>query len=316
MNQQRLEQSLGVSPNEALADRGTDIIKNIKELQKTEQALFDQLQAGAASMTMSEDDMRKIVDSIKNVADTRNSLYLELEKNQRYYQKSVGASQNILTQETDALEIVERELHRAEERIGLIQEQRSNRLRLVEINRYYGDKYKHHTLILQYVTVVFSLVLILSYLYNQGFMPPFVFTTLFVIVGCVGLYYIIKESWDAYSRDNMMYQQYDWAKLKGRPDEVGSPSTEKNPWEQDIKQDQCVGQQCCRIGHTWIKAPLNKCYPNSELRSNADILAAFPEGYPAFNISQTSGEDLPNMGSGVLGSTQTAQQFSIAMSGG
>ena len=33
MNQQRLEQSLGVSPNEALADRGTDIIKNIKELQ-------------------------------------------------------------------------------------------------------------------------------------------------------------------------------------------------------------------------------------------------------------------------------------------
>ena len=46
MNQQRLEQSLGVSPNEALADRGTDIIKNIKELQKTEQSLFDQLQAG------------------------------------------------------------------------------------------------------------------------------------------------------------------------------------------------------------------------------------------------------------------------------
>ena len=308
-----LEQPLGIYPNELLVGSGTDLVENIKKLQDTEKALFAQLQNGASTGSLSTEEQQKIVNGIMNVANTRNSLYLELQNSQKNYQNSIGASSRILTQETDALEVVERELHRAETRIGLIREQRSNRLRLVEINRYYGDKYKHHTLILQYITAVFSLILIVSYLYNQGFIPPFLFTTLFVGIGCVGLYYIIKEVWDAYTRDNMMYQQYDWSKIKGRPDEDTDSKSSDNPWAtSDSNAAVCVGQDCCQTGHTWVKDPVNKCFKNSVLNSAPEILAHFEDGVPAYTPSATS-QQIPGASSNVLLQSATGQALNSAL---
>lgn len=314
-NNQGLEQPLGIYPDELLVGSGTDLVNNIKKLQDTEKALFVQLQNGASTGSLTTAEQQKIVNGIMNVSDTRNSLYLELQNNQKSYQNSIGASSNILTQETDALEVVERELHRAETRIGLIREQRSNRLRLVEINRYYGDKYKHHTLILQYITAVFSLILILSYLYNQGFIPPFLFTTLFVVIGCVGLYYIIKEVWDAYTRDNMMYQQYDWSKIKGRPDESTDGTSQDNPWAtSDADAPVCVGQACCQTGHTWVKDPINKCFKNSVLNSSPEILADFPDGVSAYSAPSDSSSQVPGASSNVLLQSASGQALNSALS--
>ena len=184
--------------------RGTKVINNIVDLQKSEQALFKQLQSGSASMRLNKKEKDDIIQQIQNLVDARKNMFNDLKTNQEYYRSNVKVSHDILTQETDALEIVERELLRARNRIGIINDQRNNRLRLVEINRYFGDKYKHHTLILKYITLLFSLILIITYLYNQGFLPGWAFTTLFVLIGTVGLFYIIKEIWDAYSRDNMI----------------------------------------------------------------------------------------------------------------
>lgn len=279
-----LEQPLGIAEAGQVNERGTTIIDNIRGLQTAEKGLFDQLQTGTSNMTLTPEEQSDLTNQIKNTADARYNLYTELQQNQDYYKKNVGISHNILTQETDALEVVERELHRAEQRIGLIREQRANRLRLVEINRYYGDKYKHHTVILQYVTVVFALVLFLTYMNNQGFIPPFLYTTLFVIIGTVGAYFIIKEMWDAYSRDNMLYQQYNWKMLRGSPDEDVEASNQTNPFQGQPLEEvaTCIGQECCQVESTWVPGPLNKCFPNSELQS-PEILAKFPKGIPAYD---------------------------------
>jgi hypothetical protein len=270
-----------------LGTRGDEIVNNIQQMQKTESSLFDQLKEGASSQTMSDTEMNDIVASIENISDMRTNLYAELQTNQKYYQQNVENSQDILTQETDALEIVERELHRAKSRAGLIREQKSNRLRLVEINRYYGDKYKHHTKILQYVTALFASLLAVYYLYNLGmvkrFVPRGIYLTLLIGVSCVGVYYIIKEAWDAYTRDNMIYQRYNWDKLRGRPDDdIATTDGNVNPWAASAaKPDECVGQECCLPEHTWVSGTINKCYPNTELDSTA-ITTVFPDGVAAY----------------------------------
>ena len=278
-----LNSSLGISEFGQLNERGKSVIKNIRDLQKTEEGLFRQLQTGASTQALNASQQQELVNQIKNVSDARYNLYLELQQNQTYYQDNVNVSHNILTQETDALEVVERELNRAEKRIGLIREQRNNRLRLVEINRYYGDKYKHHTLILKYVTVVFSLILILTYLYNQGFIPDLIFKTLMVIIGSIGAYFVIKEMWDAYSRDSMMYQQYNWDMLKGQPNIVSGVVGQPNPFQKDPESEEatCVGQDCCQTSFTWVPSPFNKCYPNDQLGS-AEIREVFPKGVNAY----------------------------------
>lgn len=305
-----LDQSLGLAEAGQLNDRGSGIIENIRQLQTTEKGLFEQLQRGAAAMTLNSSQQQDMVTQIKNVSDARSALYGELQQNQAFYKNNVGVAHNILTQETDALEVVERELHHAEKRIGLIREQRANRLRLVEINRYYGDKYKHHTLILQYVTVVFALILVLTYLYNQGFVPPFLYTTLFVIIGTLGSYYIIKEIWDAYSRDSMMYQQYNWTGLRGVPDQDATPDGNKILGSQtEEQQASCVGQDCCQPSSTWVPQPINKCYPNTQLR-NQVILAQFPQGIQPYDGTS---ELTSAFGSNELINTPTGQQLNAQL---
>lgn len=252
----------------SLTQRGKEIVSNIQSLQKSEKVLFDQLQEGSSTMTMTKANKEAIVAQINNLTDTRRNLYTTLRSDQDFYKKNVDSAHNVLTQESDALEVVERELHRARNRVGLINDQRTNRLRLVEINRYYGDKYRHHTLILKYITLVFSLILVITYLNNQGLMPPAIFTTLFVIIGSTGLYMIIKEVYDAYSRDNMLYQQYSW-KDKIPNEEPTAAETASTPSIFDKtkteKKSTCIGQECCETGYTWVPEPLNKCIANTTL---------------------------------------------------
>ena len=297
-----LTKPLGISQFGQLNERGQSVIKNIRDLQRTEEGLFKQLQTGASTFSLTQSQQEELVMQIKNVSDARYNLYLELQQNQVYYQDNVNVSHNILTHETDALEVVERELNRAEKRIGLIREQRNNRLRLVEINRYYGDKYKHHTLILKYITLLFTVILIIAYFYNQGMIPKPIFTTVIVLVGSVGAYYVIKEMWDAYSRDNMMYQQYDWNMLKGQPNLVSGKVGEANPFQKDVEGEEatCVGQDCCQPSYTWVPSPFNKCYPNENLDS-AEIREVFPKGITAYqgdeqNVASAGGSANPLQG--------------------
>lgn len=306
-----LTQSLGISQFGQLNERGQTVIQNIRELQKTEEGLFRQLQTGASTFTMTQSQQEELVGQIKNVSDSRYNLYLELQQNQVFYQDNVSVSHKILTQETDALEVVERELNRAEKRIGLIREQRNNRLRLVEINRYYGDKYKHHTLILKYITLLFTVVLIIAYFYNQGIIPKPIFTTVIVIVGSVGSYYVIKEMWDAYARDNMMYQQYNWSMLKGDPTLVTGKVGEANPFQKEVEGEEatCIGQDCCQTSYTWVPTPFNKCYPNDNLDS-AEIKKTFPRGITAYqgdelNVASAGGSSNPLQGKQAAKEMQT-----------
>jgi hypothetical protein len=306
-----LTQSLGISQFGQLNERGKSVIQNIRDLQKTEEGLFAQLQTGASTFTLTQSQQEELVKQITNVSDARYNLYLELQQNQVYYQDNVNVSHNILTQETDTLEVVERELNRAEKRIGLIREQRNNRLRLVEINRYYGDKYKHHTLILKYITLLFTVVLIIAYFYNQGVIPQPIFTTAMVIVGSVGSYFVIKEMWDAYARDSMMYQQYNWNMLKGEPTLVTGKVGETNPFQKDLEGDEetCIGQACCQPSYTWVPSPFNKCYPNDNLDS-ADIREVFPKGITAYQgdeqtVASAGGSSNPLQGKQATKEMQT-----------
>tara|TARA_Y100000816_G_scaffold69053_1_gene46191 strand:- start:2748 stop:3686 length:939 start_codon:yes stop_codon:yes gene_type:complete len=282
------DKALGVNDFRPITGRGEQIIANIKKMQESEKQLMQQLNNESAKMRLNAQDKQKLINTIQALSDARQQMYFELKTNQDFYRSNVAVSHNILTQETDALEIVERELHRAKNRLNLLNDQRNSRLRLVEINRYYGSKYQHHTLILKYITLVFSLILVITYLYNNNILPGFLYTTLFVIVGSVGLYFIIKEIYDAYTRDSMYYQQYDWKKIKGVPplgpeyDNADENAKNKDSLFGEKEQETCVGQECCDPEQTWVPSPFNRCYDNENLREPKLVARFGPTGYPKY----------------------------------
>lgn len=252
---------------EPTTSRSSDLVAHIKQLQDTETNTFKELEGGSGTTVLTTEQKATLVNQINDLSATRENLYKTLRENQAFYTNNLNSAQRTLVQQTDALEVVERELNRAKKRVDLINEERINRLRLVEINRYYGDKYKHHTLILKYITFLFAVLLVLIMVNNTGMLPPMVFKILLVIILAIGVYIIIKELYDAYARDNMVYEQYNWAKLVPGLEHPGDLAGTTIFNTGDAKDGSCEAQDCCDDGFTWVPPPFNKCIANSELGS-------------------------------------------------
>ena len=204
-------------------------------------------------------------------ADTKGAVAKDLDSAQNYYQDNLNVSTGILRDQTNALGVVQEEVKRAQNRVDLINQQKNSRQRLVEINRYYGQKYRHHTNILKYITVIFAVLLVITYIYNQGLIPPFLYTFMFTAVGVYGGYNIIKELYDAYTRHNMIYAQYDWNRLRGKPDpidmkKVGGDSRKVSSKLSLSGGITCVGQSCCPENFTYVIHPFNQCFSNANLK--------------------------------------------------
>jgi hypothetical protein len=259
---------------EPTTSRGDRTVSHIKQLQETEQQAFKELENQSGAVTLTTEQKSALVSQINDLSATRETLYASLRENHSFYSKNLTSAQHTLVQQTDALEVVEKELNRSKKRVELINDERINRLRLVEINRYYGDKYKHHTSILKNVTLMFAILLVVIMTNNTGMLPPMVFKSLLIIVLIIGLYAIIKELFDAYTRDNMVYAQYNWSKVSPdleHPGNLAGSNIFDNGDDPDAGA--CKNQECCGTGFTWVPPPFNKCIANSELTSE-DVVSA------------------------------------------
>jgi hypothetical protein len=272
---------------EPTTSRGDRTVKHIKQLQDTELQAFRELENKTGAVTLTSEQKSALISQINDLSATRETLYDTLRENQSFYTKNLTGAQQTLVQQTDALEVVERELNRTKKRVELINEDRINRLRLVEINRYYGDKYKHHTSILKNITLMFAILLVIVMVNNTGMLPPMVFKSLLVIVLIVGLYTIIKELFDAYTRDNMVYAQYNWSKVSPDLEHPGNLAG-ANIFDtgDDPNAGTCKNQECCGSGFTWVPPPFNKCIANSELGSE-DVVSAMGKAVQPYDPNST-----------------------------
>ena len=118
-----------------------EIIDSIQKLQDVEQRLFSSLTSGAAS-GLSADQQNAMITEINDVAQSRTSLYSAL---LQYYKGQQGGAtdvrQNLVDQKT-VLGLFENQLNHAKGNYNRLKSQAANKLRMVEINTYYGEKYK------------------------------------------------------------------------------------------------------------------------------------------------------------------------------
>ena len=133
-----------------LQGRNTQIIENIKSLQTTEIKLYDRLE----STTLSYEQKQEIIDKINQISQMRINLYANLKDMYSYYQQDVSGSRNAMNDQLVSLDLIENELNGSKRRLNLLEAQKNNKIRLVEINTYYGKKYNAHKEIMQIIVIV------------------------------------------------------------------------------------------------------------------------------------------------------------------
>jgi hypothetical protein len=227
-------------------ENNEQILNNIQTLQQMEQQLFNNLES---NVNLTPDQQKKIIDKINQLSNMRINLYKTLSNVNSYYKSTLNTSIDSLMQQRIAIRIIENELNRSKNRMELLQEITNNKLRLVEINTYFGDKYAEHSELMKIIIYMLVPVIIISFLFNKGILPKTLYYILIIIIAIIGGYFFWKRFGSIIMRDNMNYQEYNWP---FNPNNISDDAKLDNsdPWNtnDDMNIGTCIGNSCCAEG--------------------------------------------------------------------
>ena len=241
-----------------LQERNQQVLNNISQLQVQEKNLYNSLD----DANLSSEQKQLIINQINEISHMLLIMYSNLKDMYSYYKKNVSSARTTLGQEISAIDVLENELNEAKIRMNLLEEQKYNKLRLVEINTYYGKKYNTHTRIMQSIVIICIPIFILSLLANNGIIPAKVYAFIIGIILIIGIIIIGKQIIDLSNRDNMNWDEYNWYFDKSKAPPNTSDGQSSDPWASSSLT--CVGSDCCYTGSTYDSVQ-NICIPNSEL---------------------------------------------------
>lgn len=224
------------------------MLNDIQSLQQMEQQLFSSLETNP---NMTTEQQQKIVEKMNQLSNMRINLYQTLSGVNNYFENALNNSVGSLKQQAVAIGIVEDELNKAKRRLELLEEEKNNKIRLVEINNYYGDKYAEHSQLMKVIIFTLIPIIILAVLHNKGILPSAIYTGLIVIISLIGAYFFWRRFASIIMRDNMNYQEYNWG---FNPNNVQTTTTTTSdsttdPWVSNATPyGTCVGDACCADG--------------------------------------------------------------------
>ena len=246
-----------------LQERNDHLLNNIKTLQTTEMKLYDSLE----NQQLTYDQKQQIIDQINKTSQMRINMYAILKDSYSNYQSNVSTSRNTLSDQMVAIDVIENELNNSKRRLNYLQEEKSNKLRLVGINTYYGKKYNAHKEIMKTVVYVCIPVLILTILANKGILPGQLNLLLSGVIIIVGSILIGYKIIDLFNRDNMNFDEYNWYFNKNNIDTslTTNSGSSYDPWA--MIPYTCIGAECCDENNTYDSSQ-NMCIPTGEYNSN------------------------------------------------
>lgn len=215
---------------ESMEERNEQTLADIKNLQQIEQNLYNSLETNANNNTLTDDEKRQIINKINEISQMRINLFDTLKDTYSFFQTNVASSRITLDEQIVALEIVENELAEAKLRLQLLQNEKTNKLRQVEINTFYGKKYDSHTDVMKIIVIMCFPILILGLILNNGLIPDKIGLALIALIIAIGVIAIGYTLLDNMKRDNMNYDEYDWGfNSKDAPKDKSGLII--NPWQ-------------------------------------------------------------------------------------
>ena len=144
------------------------LLNDIQSLQTMEQQIFNSLETNP---NLTTEQKKEMVDKMNQLSNMRINLYQTLSGVNNYYQNALSSSQGTLTEQSAAIDIVENELNKAKKRLEFLEAEKNNKIRLVEINDYYGDKYAEHGALMKIVIFTLVPIIILAILNSKDILP-------------------------------------------------------------------------------------------------------------------------------------------------
>lgn len=250
-----------------LQERNQQVLKNISDLQTQEKELYNSLD----NASLSTEEKQQIINKINEISQMRINMYSTINNMYSFIQEDIASSRTTLGQQIAAIDILEDQLNKSKIKMNLLQDQKNNKLRLVEINTYYGKRYNSHSNLMKLIVITCVPIIILTILVNGGILPSNIYSFFIGLILIISVILIGSKLIDMSNRSNMNWDEYDWYFDKNNapsPDFTGtSTSGSGDPWT--TVSATCVGSACCYDDSTY-DSEKNICVPNNLYKSDAN----------------------------------------------
>ena len=188
-----------------------DILTKIQDSQSAEKKLINQLDKLTSVVGFTIDDnMTAIIESINSLSDTRIAMFSSVSQQVNILQAGVSNSRTDLVSQLTLLGVVEDQLNKAKESLDNLQNNNDTKMRLVEVNTYYGKRYAAQSKLMKMVILICIPVLILFILKNKGLLPELISKYAIAITIAVGVIFVGRAAWDISTRNNINFDEYEW----------------------------------------------------------------------------------------------------------
>jgi hypothetical protein len=244
--------------NDISGNNISDILNQIQNLQATETKLISALDAytSASGYVSSDPALIEMVNNINNIADARIAMFQTISQNANMLQTGVSQSRTDLVAQMTLLNAVEDQLNQAKGKIDELQSTNDTKMRMVEINTYYGQRYEAQSNVMKQIIMICIPVLILFILKKKSLIPETIANYIIGITIAIGAFILMFKLWDISTRNNMHFDSYDW---KYESPAAQTPSIWQynkenmfnfNKMFQDLMTNLgiCVSDKCCAKG--------------------------------------------------------------------
>ena len=245
-----------------LRNEQVQVLANIDRLQKLEEDLYKLLET-QTSVQGNTGNYEDIISRINDLAAARVSLFQTLGSMHEYVQNSVSNARVDLVDQMTMAKVVENELQNSRDHLNELSTIKNNKVRMVEINSYFGQRYKAQSSLMRLLIYLCIPLLLLGIVAKLHFFSDQLIHYLTGITIAIGVYLFARQAWDLSVRSNMNYNEYDFTSE--------DPSNmHPTKWEYNRKNFfpnfsfgnivgkigvECYGDACC---------PLNTHYDNDK----------------------------------------------------
>ena len=188
-------------------------LQSIQELQQLEKQLYTNLEKSSANPSDNNlVEQEQVIKRINELSNTRIQLFNSLRNVYQDSQQNVNKLRSELADKMIVSKVMEEQLNGLKSNMNAIKDDKNNKLRMVEINTYFGKRYQAHTGIMKNIIAVCLALLLINVLTKRGRISLNISNVLIKIILIVGGFYIIRQGSDLLRRDNMNYDEYDWNK--------------------------------------------------------------------------------------------------------
>lgn len=193
----------------------------------------------------------------------QESLHTQVNQINTFYENGLLATSQIHDNQQHATDIITSETEINNKRLESVNNEKNNKMRLVEINSYYGKKYSEQNKIMKIVIIVCVIVLILWIVDSKQLLPipSFIFTILISLSITIGALIIFYHCYYLILRNNVDFDQIDFDIPISKLPKIDTTLASRPGGANGLTGSgagSCTNQECCPPGFAY-NSELNYC---------------------------------------------------------